>query len=218
MVTSNSPNFFLSNRQGFTLIEIMVTLVVIAIAAALATPSLMLMAPNMALKTAARDLYSKLHEAKMLAIKENNPVRVRFNGSYYYIDLDEFGDPGYGNYTPSAVDNFTDENGDGLYNTGELYNDVNGDGEYSGEIAINFADYGYGINLGTGKATANWSGVAFKQAVVLTFNSRGSSNAGSIYLENRNKDVSYAVTVRSTGSIKTFKYSGATPFNKKYWM
>lgn len=217
MVMNSSSNFFLTDRQGFTLVEVMVTLVVIAIAAAIATPSLMAMAPNMALKTAARDLYSKFQEAKMLAIKENNQVRVRFNGSYYYIDLDEPADPGYGSYTLSTVDTFTDENGDGLYNTGEPYNDINGDGEYSGEIAINFTDYGYGINLGTGNATARWDGNSCDQIGALTFNSRGSSNTGTIYLENQNKDVSYAVAVRTAGSIKTLKYSGASPFHKKYW-
>lgn len=212
MVTRSSVNFFLTDRQGFSLIEIMVTLVVIAIAAAIATPSLMAMAPNMALKSAARDLYSKFQEAKMLAIKENNQVRVQRIGTIYFIDKDSDGA-----YTPSAVDTFTDVNGDGAYNIGELYNDLNGDGEYSGEIAINFNDYGYGIQLGPGNATANWAGDPCAQIGALTFNSRGSSNTGTIYLENQNKDVSYAVVVRTAGSIKTLKYSGASPFNKKYW-
>ncbi len=198
--------------QGFSMVEIMVTLVVVAVISALAAPSLMLMAPNISLKAAARDLYSKLHEAKMLAIKENSPVSVRFSAAYYYTDRDSDGA-----YTASAVDTFTDVNGDGAYNIGEPYSDVDGDGKYSGEIAINFDEYGYGISFGSGNATANWSGNPCNPTGVITFNSRGSSSSGSVYLQNKNNDVSYAVTVRTAGSIKTRKYSGAKPFDQDYW-
>lgn len=216
MRMSNSQKYILRSCPGFTLVEIMVTLVVMAIAAALAAPSLLAMAPNMALKAAARDLYSKLQEAKMLAIKENNPVTVRFTGSYYYLDIDRSG-----NY--STVDTFTDENGDGVYNTGEPFNDVDGNGAFTGDIAINFSDYGYGIQRGTGNASKNWAGNDFVNPPVsdITFNPRGSSSSRSVYLDNandpRSDGVCYGISVRSAGSIKTWKYSGATPFHKKYW-
>lgn len=200
------------SSTGFTLVEIMVTLAVIALMAALAAPGIILMAPDMALKTAARDLFSRLQEAKMLAIKENEPVTFRITGSYYYIDLD-----GDENCTLSAVDTFTDSNGDGVYTRGEPFVDVDANGQYSGEVAINFNDYGYGIAKGTGNATANWSGNSCKQAELITFKPRGSSNSGSIYLENRNRDISYAVTVLTAGSIKTRKYSGSKTFDKDYW-
>jgi len=206
--TSCPPVF----HSGFTLVELMVTLTVIAIAAALTAPTLMTMAPDMALRSAARDLYAKLHEAKMRAIKENGRVSVRFNGSYYYIDLD-----GDNAYTPSAIDTFTDTNGDGVYNPGEPFDDVDGNKVYSGETAISFTDYGYGVGRGTGNATANWNNDPCTQAGVITFNSRGTSGSGSIYLENRNKDISFAVTVVSAGSVRIRKYSGATPFNKDFW-
>jgi len=200
--------------HGFTLVEVMVTLTVLSIVAALAVPGILLMAPGMALKTAARDLYSRLQEAKMLAIKQNSRVSVRFHAaqSYYYIDAN-----GDGAYTLAATDTFTDANGDGAYSRGEPFNDMDGNGVYSGEIAINFKDYGYGIDLGTGNATKNWEGDPCNRAEVITFNSRGTSGTGTIYLENRNQDISYAVTVITAGSIRARKYSGATPFNKKYW-
>lgn len=201
-------------RRGFTLVEVMVTLAVLAVAASLAVPGILLMAPGMALKTAARDLYSRLQEAKMLAIKQNSRISVRIHAarSYYYIDAN-----GDAAYTPAATDIFTDANGDGAYNRGEPYNDVDGNGVYSGEIAINFTDYGYGIGLGTGNATQNWEGDPCIQAGAITFNSRGTSGTGTIFLENRNQDVSYAVTVITAGSIRARKYNGAIPFNKKYW-
>jgi prepilin-type N-terminal cleavage/methylation domain-containing protein len=199
-------------HRGFTLVELMVTLTVIAIVAALAAPSLIMLAPDMALRSAARDLYAKLHEAKMRAIKESSRISIRFNGAYYYIDAD-----GDNAYTPSAVDTFTDTNGDGVYNPGEPFADVDGNKVYSGEIAINFTDYGYGVDRGTGNAIANWNNDPCTQAGVITFNSRGTSGSGTIYLENRNRDISYAVTVVSAGSIRIRKYSGATPFNRNFW-
>ena len=180
--------------------------------AALAAPSLTMMAPNMALKTAARDLYSKMQEARMQAIKQNESISVRVGNSFYYTDSDDSD-----SYTPSAIDTFTDSNGDGAYNLGEPFNDVDGTNAYSGEIAINFNDYGHGIDLGTGNAAKNWNNNLCSQAAEITFNSRGTSNSGSVFLENRNQDISYAVSVRTSGSIKTRKYSGATPFHAKYW-
>ena len=194
--------------------EVMVTLAVLAIATGLVSPAIMSMAPNMALKSAARDLYSRLYEAKMLAIKNNGRISVRFNTarSYYYIDAD-----GDGAYTPAVTDTFTDANGDGAYNAGEQFNDLDGDKVYSGETAVNFRDYGHGIDLGAGKATKNWNGDTCTQAGVITFNSRGTSGTGTVYLENRNRDISYAVTVIAAGAIKARKYSGATPFDRKYW-
>lgn len=202
------------DSRGFTLVEIMITLGLLAMVAALVSPSIMLMAPNMALKKAARDLYSKMQEAKMQAIKDNRKVTLRIDQarSYYYIDADFSG-----SYTLSATDTFTDANGDNAYNRGEIFNDVDGNNTYSGEVAINFRDYGYGIDLGTGNATNNWNGGPCNQAEVITFNSRGTSGTGTIFLENRNKDISHAVTVITAGSIRARQYSGAGPFNKKYW-
>ena len=197
---------------GFTLIEVMVTLAVLAIAAAVTAPAFTMMAPNMALKTAARDLYSKLQEAKMLAIKENRRITVRFNGTYYYIDLNYDGV-----YTPSLTDTFTDTNGDGVYTAGEPFSDLDSNSVYSGEIATNFIDYDYGVNLGNGNATMNWNGNACNQMKVITFNGHGTSGSGTVYLENRNSDISYAVTVRTAGSIKTRRYDGTTPFDQAHW-
>lgn len=209
------------HQRGFTLVEIMVTLVIMAIAAALVSPAIMQMAPNMALKSAAQDLYSNLQRAKIAAIKENNPALVVINASSYsyYIDVNRDGA-----YTASAVDTLDDDaNGDGMYNQGENFTDNDGNGVYSGEIAVttNFSDYGYGIVQGTGKATKNWDDAACTQAASIQFNSRGFLDlpgSQSVYIQNKNADISYAVTAQYSGTIKGRKYDGATPFNKDHWV
>jgi len=189
--------------KGFTLIEVMVTLIIIAILAAISAPAFTAMAPNMQLKSAARDLFSLLQEAKMLAIKENKNVAVRF------------GTAGYTSGEP-----FNDADNDGLYTAAEGFTDTNGDGAYTAlRVVVLATDYDHGINFGTGTATKDWNGSDFPDPPTsgITFNSRGSSNTGTIYLDNKNKDTCYAVSTRTTGSLKTRKYDGTVPFDKKHW-
>lgn len=192
---------------GFTLVEVMITLGVLALVAALASPSLMAMVPAMQLKSAARDLYSAIQEAKMLAIKENKTIRIRIdtvNGNYY-IDADD-----NGAFTPGekrVVLEDYDNDDDALSNA---------------EKGVEF--------FAPPETNKNWSNADMAQAPVLTFNSRGTALAGSLYLVNGtvNRNYSdlktdgeainaYAVAVRSTGSIRTYKYTGTLATKQAGW-
>lgn len=62
------------NQPGFTLVEVMITLAIIAIAAALVSPALLQMAPNMRLRTAASELHADLMRGKSRAVKDNRNV------------------------------------------------------------------------------------------------------------------------------------------------
>lgn len=186
-----------TRQLGFTLIEVLITLVVIGIAAALASPAILAMAPNMALKSAAQDLYSSLQEAKILAIKENRDV-------YFY-----FGTDGY-----SIGEKFTDNNNNGIFDAGDVFNaandDVDGDLNYTAAKQVIFADsYSYGIDRGTGAAANDWNGNPCNQAGSIAFNSRGTSQNASIFIEHKEQNICYAVTTRVAGSIKLFKFNGA---------
>jgi len=219
-MTTNHHTLFRS-RSGFTLVEIMITLVVIAIVAVLASPAFLAMAPEMQLRGTAQDLYSSVQEAKILAIKENRDIIIRFTPGLSYIDLD-----GDGNWDINE-----DENGNGILDAGE---DTDGDGkldvlephvffdeDFITENGILDAgedvngngklDTKYGIGLGTGAAVNDWNGDAFVQAASFTFNSRGTTqNEASVYIENRNKDVCYAVTTQIAGSVKIRKFNGTS--------
>jgi type II secretion system protein H len=209
------------NQPGFTLVEVMVTLGILAIAAALVSPAIMSMAPSMALKSAVQNLYSDIQRAKSLAVKENRDVGVRVGTAGYTV-----GEP------------FTDANGDGLF-AAEVYTDTDGNGAYTLEKEVVFATaYEYGIGLGTGNiATADWNNASCGTAgnpcntpdAAITFNSRGIAvDADSAFLEitppplpSPPKDYHnycYAVTVVMAGSVQLRKYNGADPFAATNWV
>ncbi|MCD4695130.1 MAG: GspH/FimT family pseudopilin [Bacteroidales bacterium] len=101
---------------------------------------------------------------------------------------------------------------DGSVTPGFYFFDTN-----KGENRIDFSSYGSGVDYGTGNAASNWNGDNCTQAASITYNSRGSSNAGTIYIQNQDNDICYAITARSAGSIKMRKYNGDLPFNKNNW-
>jgi len=73
------------NKKGVTLIELIVVLVIIAIAAALAVPNIAAWLPNYRLRTATRDIVSTMRTAQIKAVSTNLEYRVEFNaegGSY----------------------------------------------------------------------------------------------------------------------------------------
>jgi type IV fimbrial biogenesis protein FimT len=187
--------------SGFTLVEVIITLVVIAIAAALASPAFLAMAPEMQLRGEAQELFSSIQEAKILAVKENRDIAIRFDTpGFYYIDAD-----GDGAYTLGEKRVFFDEdlNGNGILDdpgdcTGE---DINCNGRL---------DTKYGIGLGTGAAVNDWKGDPCVQAPFITFNSRGTTSAASVYIDNRNNDICYAVTTQIAGSVKIRKFNGTS--------
>ena len=72
---------------GFTLIELMIAIAIIAIATAIAVPNLIGWLPKHRLGTASRDILSVLQQARLRAVKENADVTVQFetgNDSYCF--------------------------------------------------------------------------------------------------------------------------------------
>lgn len=79
----------MQKRSGFTLIQLTIVIVLLAIMTAVGVPNFLSWLPKYRLKRAARDLYSNLHLAKMSAIKANKDCRVKYykNPDRYMIDL-----------------------------------------------------------------------------------------------------------------------------------
>ena len=88
---------------GYSLVELMITVAIIAVLITIGYPSLMNALPNMRLKSAARELYSVLQSARMNAVKTNSTCSVVFDtvtgngqytincGSLRTVKLDDYG-------------------------------------------------------------------------------------------------------------------------------
>ncbi|MFQ5509905.1 MAG: Tfp pilus assembly protein FimT/FimU [Leptospirillia bacterium] len=77
-----------TDSYGFTLIELMVTLSVLAILAGIAIPSVLAWMPSMYLKDSARDIKTSLIRARAFAINQGVEHRVMFDlpNNLYQID------------------------------------------------------------------------------------------------------------------------------------
>src|SRR5512147_2833409 len=67
------------NQRGFTLIELVVVMVLIAIGALLLVPNLGAWLPNFRLRSATRDIVSTMRAAQMKAVSHNAQYRVNLD-------------------------------------------------------------------------------------------------------------------------------------------
>lgn len=177
-------------ESGFTLLEVLTVIGVLAILVAIAIPTFSTWLPNYRLKSAARGLYSDMQMAKLGAIKNNVNWAIVFDraGSRYYV----------------CSDSGTNGTWDGPAAMG---------GDDSAEKAVDLSDYA-GVDYGHGNATVP-IGTVFDDDItysipvnnVAVFNPRGTSNTGYIYFEN-SKNTTYGIGTRTTGVILLRKWTG----------
>ena len=75
----------ISNKNGFTLIELIIVIAIFAIGSAIALPSLMEMGRRDQVKTEARQLKDQLAWGRATAIEQNTPVVVTLGTTNYTV-------------------------------------------------------------------------------------------------------------------------------------
>ena len=181
--------------RGFTLMEIVIVMAILAVLAAVAIPGYSVWLPNYRLKAAARDVVSNFQLAKMGAIKENKVWAVVFNPGVrpgkYFICSDDGGDGWDG---PPAMEG----------------NDVL-------EKAVDLDAYGIGVKFGHGNATQPIGGsfgandITYKTPDnVAVFGPKGTANnLGYVYLSNDRGTTCAVGTPSISGVIVLRKWTGS---------
>jgi prepilin-type N-terminal cleavage/methylation domain-containing protein len=101
-----SPRGNPHNGSGFTLIDLLMVIAVLAIIAGIAAPILNNATERMRLSAAAREVERELQEARLRAVATNRPMRVRFDcpvaGQFRMVEL--IGTPSLPDAADSAGD------------------------------------------------------------------------------------------------------------------
>lgn len=176
-------------KDGFTIIELLITFVILGIVVSIAIPGFSRWMPGYRLKSASRELYANLQLAKMGSVKDNADWAVVFDttaGAHRYLICSDKGADGSWSNT---ADNTT-------------------------EKTITLSDYESGVSYGHGTATTP-VGTTFGDEITFTantvvFTSRGmikSITGGYVYLQN-NRNNTYAVGALGTGVILMRMWTG----------
>ncbi len=195
------------NQKGFSLLELIVVVAVIAVVAGILIPVYFTMKPTIRVNGAARQIQGDFMWAKMRAVSENNDYVIAFgtagtppdisNDTYYIYDDDD------GNFSTVGTE------------TSELVKTVVISDEYKG------VGYGYTVSKRTDNVTNLTEAVTFNSGgatkpIWFRFESNGRSNIpGGIYLildedkASGSTERSRAVTVLQTGRVKIYNYNNA---------
>jgi prepilin-type N-terminal cleavage/methylation domain-containing protein len=183
------------SAAGFTLLELMITVVILCILLGLAIPGFSRWVPNYRLRGAARDLYSNLQLAKSGAIRDRTEWAIRFTSATTY-EIWSARDPD--SPTQNQGWNSFSASDDTLVKT------------------VNLSTYGSGVTFGAGSATApvdpSEGGITAVPASPIYFNSRGFTTNNTVvfaYMTN-NRNTSYAVGTLVSGVVVLRRWTGST--------
>ena len=188
----------MKNRErGVTVSELIISLAVVGVLAAVGLPKLVKIVPNYRLISTARSLVVYIHRAKLKAVQQ---------GTIYYFDFDLDGD---GNLESGGCFLWGDRNGNRRKELLEK-----SDMLMAFETLTNVHLQAYSRKFGGPKRGPNntkihaggGDGVSFSQNRI-KFNPDGTCSTGTIYLHNSNGRT-LAIRVRSNGLTQLWMHDG----------
>ena len=195
------------DNHGFTMVEVLTVLFIMAVIAAIAIPNFMVWVPSARLKGAARLVYTELQRAKMGAISERRNYVVTFDVSGGLMNI------------------YQDEDSD-FYTTGvetaELVKSVNITNEYA-SIELGYIS-GTKRNDGSGNSVSSAAAFTGDDPPHVVFTPTGpvkakqgssmTAGGGEVYLKPNHEDsdqsMQRSVRVYKLGMIKLSRYNGST--------
>lgn len=177
-------------EKGFSLVELVIVVSLIAIMAAIAMPNLLSMIPAMRVNTATRQVISKMLLLKMKAISENKRHQLIFTpgSDQYQVQQDGNRDGDYTDSTDTIVETLSLPGGI-IFGTNAAKN-TNGDDIGSASDGVSFS------------------------AESCSFTPTGTSDTGSVYFIPREDktggrtDRMRAISIANTGRVKAWRYTG----------
>ncbi len=190
------------STEGFTLIELMIVLTMLAIVVTVGAPSFSGFIQEGRVKSAARAVAVSIQTARLKAINANRRAYIDFApgtltpaDSFYTIWLDTDGDLNFD-------DGEADSSGLALP---EVKNSIPG---FALARGVSFKSTG--VTSGPDGLAIAADGVDFGGSDAVSFNGRGdASSPGVVYLSGENGSV-YSVTVTSLGAVRSRRWEDST--------
>jgi type IV fimbrial biogenesis protein FimT len=170
------------NNKGFTLMEIMVVIGILAILSAIAVPGFIGWRSNAQLGRAARNVYSTFQKAKSESVRRNENCGVEFRANDFVIYIESNptvqADFGFDAGTDEVIQTINWSEYPGV----ELDPDEGGDGD-----GLTFANPAFGIVFASDG---------------LPRNSVGGLGSGTVFLTNQSSARKNRVTISTAGNIR----------------